>query len=128
MVEIDYKGKKYSGMELEIGGKKFAFRDKFTAMDMIEIGLPLFDIERYRDPVTKDIKLTPGTLTGDDFKAIRLWKMRFFNRMNLNGINFEVFDDIETYAKIEADPRCQELTQRLMNAQQGPPVDKEKKS
>lgn len=100
-------------IEVEINTKKFRFRDKFAVNDIIEIGLPLMDMEKYRDKITQELNLSK--IDGDDFRVLQRWNRDFLTGLSLDKIDFGKSADIAGFMALIAHSSIQKLVQEFFD-------------
>lgn len=115
---FEYRGTKYPGIEVMIGEKKYHFRTEFVINDAIEIGIPLIDMQKYKDPVTGEVDLKK--LSSEDQKIMMRWNRDLLTQLSIDHIDFGNSKDIGAFYGILGDPQISKLVQDLVNSYNPP--------
>ena len=109
-----YRGIQYPGIEIHIGERTFRFRTEFVINDAIEIGVPLIDIQKYRDPITGTTDLKK--IEGEDLKIMQRWIRDLLTQLSIDHFDFGKSHDIAYFYAIQQEPAMTKLVTDLMNS------------
>ena len=98
--------------------KKYHFREDFSCLDYVMIGLPLIDIKKFevKDPVTGDktLFMDQAKMDEQDIRAMRKWQLNFINQMNTDNLNWEKSKEIYAMDQILQDPKMGKLVEQCL--------------
>jgi hypothetical protein len=96
-------------VEIQINEKKYHFRDTFMVLDFCHIGVPLVDIEKFRDKVTNEVIIDVLKMEPRDMEAMSVWTLKLMSEINTDKIDWAHSPEIGDYNAIIADPKFQTI-------------------
>jgi hypothetical protein len=88
-------------VEVEIDGKKYRFRDEFSVLDIVEIGVPLINLDKFKviEPLfnddgtptgktTEKIEMSIEKMEPEDNRAMMRWNMHLAAQMSRDRIDW----------------------------------------